>query len=191
MKRPRVYLAGKIAKCDWRHTLVPRLREALYEQGPIDCSTFTYVGPYFVSCDHGCNHGPNTHGAITKWGGTAEPCYGPEGCVPPDRAEIARRAREGVCSADLIFAYVEALDCVGTMAEIGFAVALRKPVVLCIAPGIEADECWLVAHWPGVTRVSDVHRSDLPKVLTASLAMGKRGSNSAHEKRSASMRSEK
>jgi hypothetical protein len=77
------YLAGKIAKNDWRHALVKPTRassspswtlrgvisqdevhhpwlEALYEA--IEGRDH-YVGPFFVADDHGCFHGSGTHGA--------------------------------------------------------------------------------------------------------------------------------
>lgn len=77
-----IYLAGKIAKNDWRHSIVntiwagfsdqfyqdygkttignpnyrwPLLRRAIFNQ-------HTYTGPFFISCDHGCAHGDNLHG---------------------------------------------------------------------------------------------------------------------------------
>ena len=58
----RVYLAGKISKNDWRHQLIAGLRNHSWEDGPLTQSGFTYVGPFFISCDHGGFHGPNTHG---------------------------------------------------------------------------------------------------------------------------------
>src|ERR1700730_9535978 len=68
------YLAGKISKNGWRHRLVPRLSDSPWaESGPITempilkngiAPGLHYSGPYFVACDHGCFHGPNTHGAI-------------------------------------------------------------------------------------------------------------------------------
>lgn len=74
-----IYLAGKIAKNDWRHTIVNGLRKAVdffdddgvrlnqpwYTWPPLPKAIFdyhTYTGPFFISCDHGCAHGPNEHG---------------------------------------------------------------------------------------------------------------------------------
>jgi hypothetical protein len=67
----KVYLAGRISKCDWRHKLVLHLGNNIdggvegwrevKELPMIDGNT--YVGPFFVGCDHGCYHGANRHGA--------------------------------------------------------------------------------------------------------------------------------
>jgi hypothetical protein len=76
IRKPTVYLAGKIGRNDWRHELVPELRGTVngdcLDPEPvlfdptlrIDCGDFVYVGPFFVSCDHGCFHGPASHGAV-------------------------------------------------------------------------------------------------------------------------------
>src|SRR5262245_48320700 len=82
-KRPwplTVYLAGKIRKNCWRHELVAGLREATSESSscpsgdPVSLpdewpvlhravlGEHHYAGPYFQSCDHGCFHGPDSHG---------------------------------------------------------------------------------------------------------------------------------
>ena len=50
--KPRVYLAGTMVKNDWRHYLVPGLREHDGSDGSLELPDFTYVGPFFVSCDH-------------------------------------------------------------------------------------------------------------------------------------------
>lgn len=63
------YLAGKISKNGWRHSIVDGLREvhpysdaffwptlkaAIFEQ-------FDYTGPHFSRCDHGCTHRAGEH----------------------------------------------------------------------------------------------------------------------------------
>ncbi len=75
-KPKSVYLAGKIARNDWRHRIVEdgnksvhsKLRNHSFEEnGPYLNFTFSdklfrYVGPFFVACDHSCYHGRTTHG---------------------------------------------------------------------------------------------------------------------------------
>jgi len=73
--RPRVYIAGKVAKLDFRHDLVPGLRDWRRENGSLECRDFIYVGPFFNSCDHGCMHGPGSHGVV---GGHGYGCLWPE-----------------------------------------------------------------------------------------------------------------
>lgn len=81
----KFYCAGKIAKNDWRHTLVPELRSTSGEMtyktrshGHIPCwpeaivdglwGEHDYVGPFFLGDDHGCLHGAGTHGVgLGSW----------------------------------------------------------------------------------------------------------------------------
>ena len=65
--KPNIYIAGKIGKNDFRHALIPGLREHHPDSGPLDCGAFRYVGPFFESCDHGCRHGRNSHGVLGEF----------------------------------------------------------------------------------------------------------------------------
>ncbi len=61
----QIYLAGKIAKSDWRHHVSAELRDASTDRSysnsvgdlPDQIGTrydgVTYVGPFFAGCDHG------------------------------------------------------------------------------------------------------------------------------------------
>src|SRR5581483_9440880 len=75
-----------------------------------------YVGPFFLSCDHGCYHGPSSHG----YG------YGPD---------AQHRLVSGLClgalhRADLIFAWIDSRDCYGTLVELGYAKSMGKRIVI-------------------------------------------------------------
>ena len=136
-KFPRLYLAGKISKNDWRHPLVPALRSARWEDGPIRTPDYAYVGPFFVGCDHGCAHGPNTHGAVIAEDHAI--------CTTgSDKSEVIRRNVAALADANLVFAYITAKDCYGTLFELGMAAALGKRVVICFAPDIAPDDFWFV-----------------------------------------------
>jgi hypothetical protein len=132
---PYIYLAGKIEKNCWRSRLVTGLREHSWDEGPLEQSTFCYVGPFFVSCDHGCYHGQETHGVGS-------------GCSPV--LEIARSEVRALCDAaiskaDLVFCYITALDCFATQNEIGWTQAQGIPLVIAFAPGIASaafNEMW-------------------------------------------------
>jgi hypothetical protein len=163
--KPHVYFAGKIGQNDWRHPIVPRLRDALYEHGPFDAGPYIYNGPFFVACDHGCHHGPTTHGVLPPSNRSGDPCFQPSEHAQPERREVARRALEGVRKSQLVFAYIDALDCVGTMMEIGIAVQMRKPVALCIDTRIDEGEFWFPEYSPGVTIFPGIAESDLPLLL--------------------------
>src|SRR4051794_12995050 len=56
-----VYLAGKITRNCWRHSLFP-LGDASEKGPPLYRDGFAYGGPYFISCGHGCSHGRGEHG---------------------------------------------------------------------------------------------------------------------------------
>jgi hypothetical protein len=182
--KPHVYFAGKIGKNDWRHSIVPGLRSALYEDGPFDVGAYIYNGPFFISCDHGCNHGPTTHGVFSARSSLSDPCYEPFEGAQPDRHEIARRAIEGVRMSQLVFAYVNAPDCIGSIFEIGIAVQMRKPVALCIDASVDEREFWLLSHSGGVTTFSGIAEGDLPALLCSQLvALQLRAGNHANENR--------
>jgi nucleoside 2-deoxyribosyltransferase len=50
-----------------------------------------------------------------------------------------------VAAADLVVAYITATDCHGTLFEIGYALALGKPVVMVFAPNIDAADFWFLS----------------------------------------------
>ncbi|MBE0627761.1 MAG: nucleoside 2-deoxyribosyltransferase [Burkholderiales bacterium] len=134
--KPQIYLAGKIGKGDWRHALIPGLRERTWSDGPIITPTYQYVGPFFVSCDHGCLHYPNSHGAIGR-----EDCC--ESTIT--QQQVIESNNAVLTKADLVFAYITATDCHGTLCEIGYALALRKRIVVTFAPDIDAADFWFSA----------------------------------------------
>jgi Nucleoside 2-deoxyribosyltransferase len=142
VRKPRVYLAGKIAKKGWRQEIADLRRvppeAALNPNFELDCGAFIMTGPFLISCDHGCSHGPGTHGAGI-------------GCIEDLNEPIRRRRRrihtlsfQRIARADGVFAYIDAADCYGTLVELGYAHALGKPVVI-VADGLsrkEIDELW-------------------------------------------------
>jgi hypothetical protein len=158
---PRVYLAGKISKNCWRNTLVTGLREHSWDDGSLEQSNFYYVGPFFVGCDHGCYHRPKNHGF--RRGCSAD--------LEIARSEIAALCRSAVRKADLLFAYITAFDCYGTLVEIAWAQEADIPVVIAFAPSIasaESNEMWFAcvrAAWVQF----DVTESDLPEVFARAL----------------------
>ena len=133
---PALYLAGKIGKNDWRHDLIPNLRGHLWAAGPIVKPTYQYVGPFFVACSHGCAHRPNSHGVI-----------GGEGCFESSMTQrwVISNNNAALAAADLVFAYITATDCHGTLFEIGYASALGKRIIVAFAPEIDAADFWFSA----------------------------------------------
>jgi hypothetical protein len=167
--KPRIYFAGKIGKGDRRHGLVDAdLRGAACSGGDaeddvfnpdlaLDCGSYVYCGPFFVSCDHGCAHGEGTHGAI---GGCCDDDYhevtefdepGFNDLIARRRAIDAKHNRvfninlHRLRSANFVFAYIESGDAFGTLIELGMAHSWRIPIGLRLPPEVSAD-MWMVAH---------------------------------------------
>lgn len=158
---PKVYLAGKIRKNCWRHLLVNGLREHNWVLGPLKQNEFLYTGPFFIGCDHGCYHAPGQHG-------------GGKGCASEHhltRHKVAARCRRAVDSADLVFGYIDSVDCYGTIAEIERASMQGIRVVIAFAPGIASsanNDFWFVCT--NVHRVFyNIHLEELPELFAKTL----------------------
>lgn len=175
----RIYLAGKIGKNDWRHTIVDGLREAVSGSCPEPndmnwpilsraiFNRFDYVGPFFISCDHGCFHVPHGHGL-----GDPSRTFGKHsGDEPWARSLIARNCLARLSQADLVFVFLDSTSAYGSLIELGFAVdlayrrqATANPLHIAIAhnlkPG-QARELWFAFHLPK-TEVSFVSRPLCP-----------------------------
>lgn len=178
----KIYLAGKIWPNCWRHRIVSGLRSAIVTgdgstmhewpilEGAIS-GLHDYVGPFFVSCDHGCAHGLQSHGValssdldreplLAKSGaGEFSPHY--SGCIDirgvygaydglKDRQKsVMALCLEAIDRCDLFFAWIDQTDCFGSIAELGYAVgAGKRTVAACKAPFADmwfpytiADEC--------------------------------------------------
>jgi hypothetical protein len=112
-KPVNVYLAGKIGKSDWRHKIFPALRDAvpydlgvraqMYQMEPVD--GFSFVGPCFVSCDHGCGHGDSTHG----WGLTGKGCFDKSPYLRSEtrRLLVSETCLRGINRASYVFCWIE------------------------------------------------------------------------------------
>lgn len=153
------YLAGKIDIDDWRNGVVPNLRGHEWDDGPISTPLFDYVGPFFQSCDHGCLHGPNTHGALAGEGTCTDD-------ITYTLQDIIRLNDEALSNADLLFAYITSADCFGTLVEIGRATLQPSTrMVIAFAPGINVADFWYAAK-----RADSVHTNIseccLPGILT-------------------------
>lgn len=168
-KNRRIYLAGKISKNDWRHSLVSGLRHARAESDPheewpeltaigstyLTSTPWTYTGPYFIYDDHGCGHGPRWHGNGDAERG--EICGYPQ----PSRSWIVRQALAAIDRSDVVFAWLGLGElegqssAYGTLAELGYASGKGKEIIVaapCITPTCDCalDELWFVARLPGV-----------------------------------------
>ncbi|WP_019065357.1 DUF559 domain-containing protein [Streptomyces prunicolor] len=142
-----IYLAGKINKNDWRHDLMGwdlRTAWAVWENDEGDpprpwpvikkgvLDTFDYVGPYFASDDHGCGHGPGTHGCGEDG---ALACGSYAGLGLPLRPQVREMCLAAIDAADIVFAWLNDPTAYGTLVEIGYAKGRGKQVIVA-APEI-------------------------------------------------------
>jgi len=136
-KQRSIYLAGKVEFSyshdglnDWRGSIATdenRLYcdlDSLPSNPPVVnnafeiCGTkYALTGPFF--CDN-----TSGHGSYNKYNQRA-----PHGAGISEN--IPMRSMIGIKRADLVFAWIPDLTCYGTLAEIGYAVALGKEVVTC------------------------------------------------------------
>lgn len=152
-RKPIIYFAGKIGPEDWRCELFGHRTGGVNYDGDYgfktvfdethgrDMGAFVYGGPFFISCDHSCAHGPASHGAK------------PEGClvdaangVVETHRAIWRVNRARIRRADHVFAYINEVDCFGTLIELGYAAALNKPITIGIGRNLkraEFDDLWM------------------------------------------------
>jgi hypothetical protein len=141
-----IYMAGKITKNGWREQIIPTIRSAsFFDNKPqrIPEYPLQYNGPFFLSCDHGCFHGKNTHGVS----GVANWCA----CNEKDAFDIHTKEKydkyvitkslSQVSSADGVFAWIDDLFCYGTLIECGVAHAKQKDLRVGISNKLKNDIC--------------------------------------------------
>ena len=144
-----VYLAGKIYKNCWRHEFVNGLRDTVpkpREEWPVLINAIApgvdYCGPYFASCDHGCNHQPQSHGVIHG------ECYGSyvSQLREDHSGESAWDAKryvfdqcwDAIQKCDVLIAVIDH-DTYGTLVEIGWAYALKKQIIIVSQNEVHED----------------------------------------------------
>lgn len=137
----KVYLAGKIAKLDWRHFLF-EISDVIDEtdENTATRGNFEYSGPYFMSCDHGCYHGEMTHGRGT---GTTAACFT---TYTEPRSFTAHRCLKWIRQSDYMFVWIDSTEAFGTLVEIGYAKGVGVPVFVAIDENI-VDEKMVKEQW--------------------------------------------
>lgn len=138
-----IYLAGKIGMNDWRNRFYS-CRYITYNDGkfiaeggtikPSDHITIT--GPFFISCDHGCYHGEGQHGVGAENGGCEGDLF--------TRDEVLEICKSQINRAEIVFAYIDCRDCYGTIAEIGYAHATDKDIIIFFANAELKEEMWFI-----------------------------------------------
>jgi hypothetical protein len=153
-----VYLAGRFTPDLWRDQIVPKWSLGRGGFGSCGCpvdedvwysvercvpvspcavapggSSLDYTGPFFVDLDGG--HGPSGCGPHAS---AYDRCewdigHGVVGTVFPINARaVASHCRDAIDRADPIFAWMDSRECFGTLAEVGYAVASGKAVVVAM-----------------------------------------------------------
>jgi very-short-patch-repair endonuclease len=159
-----VYLAGKIGKNDWRHTLCKGLRETVRYASdvwqPLPDALgpgLNYTGPFFSGCDHGCCHAYDggNHGVMESTAcepGLTGVCFEHESqhynacmCNDAGRTTVVFNCLEAIMQSDLIFAWFDedTITAYGTLAELGYAAGWGKKIVITGKAGTNwLDDLW-------------------------------------------------
>ena len=132
--KPKIYIAGKISKDNFREWIVPNLHQHQWSQKNIQTDLYEFVGPYTVNCKHGFFSGSGTHESV-----------GNDGAIDLGQKDVIETNMAAIRNADLVIAYISTTDCFGTLFEIGWAIARGKKVILLISPDVPAHEFWFIA----------------------------------------------
>lgn len=80
---------------------------------------------------HGCSHGEDTHGVryfvAVEGPDGEESFFTHSGCIG---GVVVEKCLAALRTADVVFAWIDSLDCYGTIAEIGFAIGIGIPVLV-------------------------------------------------------------
>lgn len=143
-RRQIIYLAGKIAQPDWRHSLVKDLWQYTgwgFNYTPLDPTaqwpiipgaifeSFDYGGPFFTRFSDAPHRDIPPHG-IQAESYPGPFCWKHSGDTPNARTDVITLCLNAIRRADLVFAWVDTLNCFGTLFELGYAKALRKPLAV-------------------------------------------------------------
>lgn len=170
------YLAGKIRAGDWRQSLLAdgmQLRSdlAANRQGEYayNCADVipgdympdwpiaegaligghNFAGPYFMSCDHGCYHGPGSHGVKAvggQWGH-----WDGKDAWDERQALVFQRCMSAIQRSDVVFAWIEAAasidgsslyTCYGTLVELGIAYQMGKHIWIGYPRQLNETQLW-------------------------------------------------
>lgn len=149
-----IYLAGKIKSNGWREAIVnirncdymaagTKTKEELlllFKKGFISFNNFYAIkGPFFLSCDHSCYHGENSHGV----GVNQEGCGSMFGDAFTEE-EVIDVCKYQIENSDIIFAYINDNTCYGSMFEIGYAKSLGKKIIIVFDTKKRQKDMWFI-----------------------------------------------
>ena len=152
------YLAGKITGTTWRDSIVEEWsvenHSSSYFQAfmgyeddgawsvvpnactVMDSVTLHYTGPWWKDpfCHGSSDDSAYPHGYSSTW---------EHGRETGDKKQIANAVVKAISACDLFFAWIDSLDCYGTLLEVGYARGLGKTVVAVFSDAIDTRELWL------------------------------------------------
>jgi nucleoside 2-deoxyribosyltransferase len=160
-----VYFAGKVTKDGYRQKLFfDKVMSSGHSLYGINGGYVIYGGPFALSCDHGCFHAIGRHGVTgSHLDGDHESCEGSffdEGIwvkstldhcgISPQ--EAVERCINQIQNADAVHAYIDTISCYGTLAELGYASAFRKPIYIYYKENVQNwdKHFWFIFNLPGV-----------------------------------------
>jgi nucleoside 2-deoxyribosyltransferase len=158
----KVYLAGKIARNDWRHDIFPKLSRATENQ-EISFDVFRYEGPFFIAGggynnQKGAFHGPCTHGrgagaehetddlhdydsydpgAVYYSDGEWSATHNGMNLGEDTTAEVVDKCINWITNSHIIFCWLDKPDAYGTLVELGLAKQMGKPIFLAMPIGFK------------------------------------------------------
>ena len=164
MDKLNVYLAGKISSKDWRQELID-IRNNFYgnekykirNRMTLDYNdNITITGPFFLSCDHSCYHGDNSHGV-----GLSKRQYDSYG----ERNIFSEKEVNDIClsqirKSDVIFAYINSNSCYGTLYELGYAKSLGKKIIILFESGKLMKDMWFIYQKADIVELVDKSERD-------------------------------
>lgn len=151
-RSPVIYLAGKIGHNDWRHSVVP---DCEFSNDPEQVwpiffeaisGKYSYAGPYFIACDHGCSHGDATHGYAEGCGegGAFDTNHGEIPLEYARRKHVVEQCQAAIQKSDYVFAWIDDLTAFGTLFELGYAISADKDIFLGIKSNSNLEELWFI-----------------------------------------------
>lgn len=165
MEKPKIYLAGKITKDWWRNeifdtsgrrtpgvyiysSLEKDEKKDAYYNSEYDAGEFIVTGPHSIGCDHSCYH--NTPHASTNdenlTCGAGE--YGME------KQEIFEACLKQINKSDIVFAYINDADAIGTIFELGYAYKMNKSIYIAFKNKELKNLHWFIAEAAEECRVT-------------------------------------
>jgi hypothetical protein len=165
------YLAGKISGDSWRDEIVDGWSnedsrnyaysgvfddhyggpwKAVLSAAEAYCGKrLDYVGPWWSDLGSYGGHALSQDCTMPHAYGTEPECEEGRAIAREVQATVASNVVAAVQSCDLLFAWINSDDCLGTMFEIGVAVRSSKTVVIASPPAFSTKETWLCRHFAG------------------------------------------